>query len=292
MPASAGEGLLDKGGNQDSGEDVICSYGPDDCTPRETLLQWSYGTSFSGGPDVSEPLVTDRPDFAESTTTVGRGVTQLELGYTYVYDNDGVNAARSQSCPELLARVGIFAEWLELRVGWTYFEERIAGGTSTNFSGSEDLSVGLKIALTPQEGLLPEMAFIPQMSLPTGADVFTTGEVLPGGIWNYSWEINDCVAMAGQTVFNRALDLVTGKPFMEFAQSWTIAYSLTEKVGGYTEWFVIVPDGADTDRTRHFFNGGLTYLVHNDLQLDFRGGVRLSDASEDYFAGTGLSRRF
>ena len=56
------------------------------CQPRGTLLQWSYGTSFSGGPDREAPLVTDRPDFTEASVTVGRGVTQLEMGYLYVND--------------------------------------------------------------------------------------------------------------------------------------------------------------------------------------------------------------
>ena len=39
---------------------------------RKTLLQWSYGTSFEGGPDLYEPLVTDRPDFTESSVTALR----------------------------------------------------------------------------------------------------------------------------------------------------------------------------------------------------------------------------
>ncbi|HUE70669.1 MAG TPA: hypothetical protein VMP01_07245, partial [Pirellulaceae bacterium] len=46
------------------------------CSPG-TLFQWSYGNSFSGGPNLDEPLVTDRPDFTEASSTVGRGVLQL-----------------------------------------------------------------------------------------------------------------------------------------------------------------------------------------------------------------------
>ena len=49
------------------------------------LLQWSRNPSYSGGPDLSEPLVSDRPDFTEASSTVGRGVSQYEVGYTYTY---------------------------------------------------------------------------------------------------------------------------------------------------------------------------------------------------------------
>ena len=59
-------------------------------------MQWSYGTSFSGGPDLDEPLVTDRPDFTEASSTVGRGVAQLEFGYTYTYNDDAGQAVRTR----------------------------------------------------------------------------------------------------------------------------------------------------------------------------------------------------
>src|SRR3954463_13248314 len=41
-------------------EEPKLNYGPCDCQPRKTLLQWSYGTSFSGGPpSMDEPLESD-----------------------------------------------------------------------------------------------------------------------------------------------------------------------------------------------------------------------------------------
>jgi hypothetical protein len=259
------------------------------CEGRGTLMQWSYGTSFSGGPDLDSPLVTDRPDFTEATSTVGLGVAQLEIGYTYTFDNDGALATKSQTYPEALLRYGVGADWLELRFVWTYANEEVG---NTMASGSPDLGLGLKIALTPQEGVLPEMALIPQMMVPTGSNVFSADEVLPGLNWLYGWEISDCISTAGSTQFNRALDENTLNAYTEWAQSWTVAYTLTDDIGGYTEWFAFFPHSADTATVEHYFNGGLTYLVHNDLQFDVRAGVGLNDAADDYFVGTGLSIRY
>jgi hypothetical protein len=252
-------------------------------------MQWSYGTSFSGGPDLDSPLVTDRPDFTEATSTVGLGVAQLEIGYTYTFDNDGALATKSPTYPETLLRYGVGADWLELRFVWTYANEEVG---NTMASGSPDLGLGLKIALTPQEGVLPEMALIPQMMVPTGSNVFSADEVLPGLNWLYGWEISDCISTAGSTQFNRALDENTLNAYTEWAQSWTVAYTLTDDIGGYTEWFAFFPHSADTATVEHYFNGGLTYLVHNDLQFDVRAGVGLNDAADDYFVGTGLSIRY
>lgn len=272
---------------------ATCNYGPCPCTTRQTLFQWSYGTSFGGGPDRDEALVTDRPDFTEAASTVGRGVAQIEFGYTYTYDSDNVTSERSHSLPEALLRYGIFAEWLELRVAWNYAEERTrTGPASVTGQGAEDLYLGFKIGLTPQEGILPEMSLIPQMTVPTGSGAFNNRQVLPGVNWVYAWEVNDCVSTGGSSQFNRAVDSATNEGYVEFAQSWTVAYSLTDTVGAYTEWFALFPSSADTERPEHFFNGGFTYLLSNDIQLDVRAGVGLNDAADDYFVGSGATVRF
>lgn len=255
-----------------------------------TLFGWAGSPSASpaGGPDLSEPLVTDRPDFTEASSTVGRGVAQLELGYTYTFDHDGTAATKSHSVPEALLRYGLIHDWLELRLGWNYAHEAVGGLTT---AGSEDLYLGAKLGLTSQVGLLPEMAMIPQMTVPTGASAFTGGEVLPGVNWLYGWDVNDFLSTAGSTQFNRAID-GTGNAYTEWAQSWTVGYSLTDRVGAYTEWFAFFPHSADTAKPQHYFDGGFTYLFSNDVQWDIRAGVGLNDAADDYFVGTGLSVRF
>ena len=59
------------------------------CNSPGTLLRWSSDPCSMGGPNLNAPLVTDRPDFTEASSTVGHGVAQLEIGYTYTFDNDG-----------------------------------------------------------------------------------------------------------------------------------------------------------------------------------------------------------
>ena len=268
-----------------------------DTCSRGTLFQWSYGTSFSGGPDLDEPLVTDRPDFTEASVTVGRGVAQLETGYTYTYDDDGDESLKSHSIGEPLLRVGVLADWLEFRIAWGYTDEEATSGgptgtTRQNLSGGEDLYLGLKIALTPQEGILPEMALVPQMTVPTGGGDRTADEVLPGVNWLYGWDVTETISFAGSTQANRAIDDGTGRSYTEFAQSLTVGYSLTDRLGLYTEWFAFFPHSADTARVEHYFNGGFTYLLSDDVQFDIRGGQGLNDAADDWFAGTGLSIRF
>lgn len=259
------------------------------CEEPGTLMQWSYGPRKKGGPDLSAPLVTDRPDFTEASSTVGRGVAQIEFGYTYFFDDDGTVSTKTNSYPEPLLRYGILKDWLELRVAWNYNDETVA---TDRTAGANDLYLGFKIGLTPQEGILPEMALIPQMFVPTGHSSFTSDKAQPGLNWIYAWEVNDFISTAGSTQFNNVLDDGTGETFTEWAQSWTVAYSLSEKLGAYTEFFALFPNGADTALPQYVFNGGFTVLLSDDVQWDIRGGVGLNDAAPDYFIGTGLSVRF
>jgi hypothetical protein len=260
---------------------------------RKTLMLWNSNAEQQGGPPGwDEPLASDRPDFTEASCTVGRGVCQLEMGYTYLHDDDGVTSFNGHSFPEMLLRIGVFADWLELRFAWNHGVESLAtGGVRTTASGSQDIYLGLKLGLTPQQGILPEMALMPQMTVPVGGP-FTAGRVLPGVNWLYGWEINDFLTTAGSTQINLSVDPTTGNEYTEMAQSWTIGYSLAENLGAYTEWFVLSPSGADTARTEHYLDAGLTYNFSNNLQVDVRIGKGVSGAAIDMFAGTGLVARF
>jgi hypothetical protein len=256
---------------------------------RETLFQWSGAASSSSGSKLDEPLVTDRPDFTEASSTVGRGVAQLESGYTFVHDDDSGATTESHSYPESLLRVGVLAEWIELRAAWNYVE---GDDGVTQSEGAEDLYLGVKLGLTTQEGVLPEMALVPQMTVPTGADSIGADEVLPGLNWIYGWDLSDDFELGGSTQFNRTIDDESEDAYTEWAQSLALGATLTERLGAYTEWFALFPHSAETARAEHYFDGGFTVLINNDIQWDIRAGVGLNDSADDFFAGTGLSVRW
>lgn len=82
--------------------------------------------------------------------------------------------------------------------------------------------------------------------------------------------------------------------YVEMAQSLTVGYGLTEKLGAYTEWFAFFPAGATAPGVTalHYFNGGFTYRVTPKFQLDIRAGLGLSRSADDFFTGTGFAVRY
>ena len=206
-----------------------------------TLLSW-YSAPKSTSSEPLGPITTDRPDFTEASSTVGANVAQVEMGYTFTHDNDSI-ATETHSTPEALFRIGTPINWLELRLAANRLQENTG---SVSLSGAEDLYLGMKLGLTAQDGILPEMALVPQMTVPTGGSAFTNNQVLPGVNWLYGWDVTDCLTTAGSTQFNRAVDSGTGTGYTEWAQSWTVGYSLHDRAGMYTEWHALMPDNAET----------------------------------------------
>lgn len=257
-----------------------------------TLFQWNEGSGCSGGPQRDKPLQTDRPNFTSTSVTVGKGVSQIEFGYTYLDDQNSGRQVNIQSFGEFLFRRGILADWLEFRLGFSPLQQSIAIGSFQNTTaGSDDLYTALQFALTPQSGIMPEMAVIVQMSIPTGSPAFTSHKLEPGLNWIYAWELNECISIAASTQGNRSID-DNGRSFLEIAQSFNVSYTLTEQLGAFTEWFALIPSGANTAETEHYLDAGFTYLINNNLQLDISAGVGLNKAAIDYFVGAGVSIRF
>jgi hypothetical protein len=282
-----------------------------ECDPSDvgnkTLLAWvgankepasdkeNGNETAAAGQKEEEPLASDRPDFTEASSTVGKGRIQLEAGYTFVRDRAAGLTTTNHSYPEALLRIGAFAEWLEFRIGQNFGQTQMAGlGAPFNASGADDLYLGVKLGLTEQHRILPESALILQTTVPTGHREFTDGRVLPGFNLLYGWDIiPDRLTAGGSTQANGAIDdLEHG--YVQLAQSLTVGYGLTDKLSAYTEWFAFFPAGAIAPGvgSQHYFDGGFTYRVTPNFQLDIRAGVGLSHHSEDYFVGSGFAVRY
>ena len=89
----------------------------DDKLSRGTLLNWSWGEYTATQASMDEPLIGDRPDFIEASTTVGLGVNQLEMGWTFTDNDDG---SGGKTYPELLLRKGISVSYTHLTLPTIY----------------------------------------------------------------------------------------------------------------------------------------------------------------------------
>lgn len=246
-----------------------------------------------------EPLVSDRPDFTESTEPVPRGHFQLESGYTFTYDREQRQRRREHVAPELLLRAGLFDRF-ELRLGWPgyswtreLFQTESSAGRPVSreeaSQGASDPSVGFKFKFCEQENLRPHLAVIAEMSAPSGSRGVSAGDVEPTAklLWSYDW--SESLALSGNA--NLSLPREAGDRFVQVGHSVSLSVSWSDTVGTYIEYFGFYPNARDSD-CAHTLNGGITYLVTDNLQLDWRAGFGLNEEADDFFTGIGFVWRW
>jgi len=76
-------------------------------------VAWTF-TGDSEEPEERGHLDPDRPHLPEASTAVGKNRIVLESGYTFTQKGSAIT---SQSYPEALLRIGMFADWFEFRIG-------------------------------------------------------------------------------------------------------------------------------------------------------------------------------
>ncbi|QDU97181.1 transporter [Lignipirellula cremea] len=252
-----------------------------------------------GQQEERDTLVTDRPDFTEASSTVGYGRVQLEMGYTFAYDDEDGTITRTHGLPETLFRIGL-TDAIELRLFWNYLWQETSDATGTVADdGAEDFGIGFKLFLLEEQGLAPETAVIVGMTTPTGGRSFTSHKVDAGVNLLYSWSLPADWSIAGSSGYATGSEATLLAPELlavdqhgVFTQSVALGIPLNETFGCYLEYFGFYFHGSDTSGPQHFLNGGFTMLANDDVQLDWRVGMGLNQAADDFFTGVGYSQRF
>ena len=262
------------------------------------LLTWpepqQKADDDNGGPPKEEPLESDRPDFTDSPKTVGRGRLQIESGYQFTRGIEGDLTDNAHDLPELLVRYGV-AERLELRVAWDpgfVFDRHldVNSGQFVSDNGGTDIELGFKYALTKQDHWRPESGVIVMISAPVGAAAQTSGQVDTLVNYLYSWQLNKKFSLGCSSGCLWTAE--SSDHFTRLSQSASLDYDLTEKLHIYNEAYGLFRIDFHEDRPQYYYDGGVTYLVTPNFQLDWRAGVGLNTVSDRFFTGCGFSVRW
>lgn len=246
-----------------------------------------------------ERIETERHDFTQSAVTVGRGILQVEGGYSYFYKDADEVIESAHTAPEMLLRAGL-SEDIELRVRWNYVW--VFADEAEDRIGAEDMQYGLKLQLSrqPPEGWLPTSALEIRGTAPTGSTAFSTDQAEFSLDFIYQWELSEGFTFAGSTGYGTngfgdyALlpEEPTSENFSILTQSAVLGMELTESNTAYAEWYGIYSGGLENEFVVSVFNVGVDHYLTDDFVLDIRAGMGLTDDSDDFFAGVGGGYRF
>lgn len=243
-----------------------------------------------------ERIETERHDFTQSTRTVGRGVAQLEMGYTYYYRDHHNEIEHSHATPETLLRIGL-SDDIEFRVRWNYAWRF---GEEEHLDGAQDMIWSFKLGVTEECGLIPESALEIRSSVPTGGSSWTLGRVEAGWDYIYSWSLAENWKLYGSTgyspgalgEFSLTPEEAESDHFRVWSQSVATSTELTENSTMYLEWFGLYSENLADEFVISVFNIGFDYYVTDDFVLDLRVGMGLTDDTDDFFTGIGGGYRY
>ncbi len=213
-----------------------------------------------------QKIITDRPDQTESSSTIPKGSLQIESGLLLGFaENDNISL-REILAPTILFRYGI-SKGIEIRVV-NQFVSIKNKTTSKEISGITDLEIGTKIQLLKKEGVNTEIAFLSHAVLPTGSKDVSFEKVGTVNKISISHQINDKLSL-GYNLGYSYYGVDNG--FLIY--SLVLGIAINEKVGIYLEPYGQV---GIFDEYLSNFDAGFTYLVKDNLQLDFSFGTGIN----------------
>lgn len=213
---------------------------------------------------LSAQIVTDRPDQTESSSTVGKGNLQIESGLLLGFMGEESPSTRQLLIPTTLFRYGL-TKGIELRLG-SQFETLKTGETSVQ--GISDIHLGAKFQIFQKEDSRTEIAFVSHLVVPTGSPEVSSTHYATINRLAVSHELNEKLGFAYNLGYNYA-----GTGSGDFTYSMVLAVGVNEKVGVYIEPYGEVVNMEDFLSN---INGGFTYLLNENLQLDFSFGTGIN----------------
>jgi hypothetical protein len=228
--------------------------------------------------DVPE-IVTDRPDFTESSEVIPAGWLQFESGISF----EGESSVRGLSAPAALLRIGL-GKRTELRLGAEGLLSESVG--DFRHSGRSDMEIGAKVKVLDQAKAGVDFALLPIVSLPTGTSGFTTGGVDPTLKITWGRDLPAGFGLTGNVNFSSVSE--DGSRFHQESMSVSVGHDLAFGFGGYAEVYgfskMSLVDGAGVT-----FNGGVSRLLGRHVQIDVEAGRGLTAAAPDWFVGFGVA---
>jgi Putative MetA-pathway of phenol degradation len=228
---------------------------------------------------VTAPIATDRPDQTECPFIVPKGYLQAEHGLTYEKIS---KTSRALTHPSILWKYGI-SENIEVRLITEIVSEK---ELSKPITGLVPITVGFKTKIAEENGLIPKVSFIGHLSVPNWASkALKTGYYAPSFRFTMQHTLSDKFALA----YNLGAEWDGETPNPTFIYTLTTGYSITKKLGSYLEFYGFSPQNQSIE---HRFDGGLTYLINQNIMVDISAGVGLTSNAPKNFISLGFSYRF
>jgi hypothetical protein len=232
------------------------------------------------------PIAPDRPGQTNPPDVIGSGVVQIETGFLREAKNTGGVQTVNYLYNTSLVRVGLMTG-CELRVVVEYAGIKTdSGSQSSALQGFNPVSAGTKIMVCPEKGVLPQTAMNIALTLPyVGKKEFRPSFLAPSFFLLMQNTLGEKLALG----YNLGLQWDGERPNATLVYSISPSLTVAEGLSVFAECY-----GFSTEKSVSDYRAdmGCSYLINNDVQIDFSAGIGLNAAAPDSFAAFGLAWRF
>lgn len=244
-------------------------------------------------------MSTDRPDKTESPYTVDAGHMQVEMDFAaFTYDRHNPDRTdtrvESWSFGAVNLKFGLLnsVDFQVVIEPWsTTRTVEQPGGSRARNDGFGDITLRTKINLWGNDGGSTALGLMPFVKLPTNEDEIGNDAVEGGLIIPLAVELPGGWGMGVMTEVDFAEDGGGDGYHAEWINSVTFSHDITEKLGGYVEFFSTVSNEPHAPWIGTL-DLGLTYAVTDNVQLDTGVNFGLTRAADDVSTFLGIAVRF
>ncbi|HVR98294.1 MAG TPA: transporter, partial [Thermoanaerobaculia bacterium] len=137
----------------------------------------------------------------------------------------------------------------------------------------------------------PAVSLLLGTSVPVGDDELTSDAWEPEAKLALAWELTSWLSLSANAGAAYRNAPGVDDRFTQISASLSAGFAVTDRLGAFAEVYGFSEEELEGDSTR-YVDGGVTWLIGNDLQLDARVGWGLNDPDPDWFAGVGAGLRF
>lgn len=242
---------------------------------------------------ASQPLTisTNRPTFDDTAGIVPLGHFQIETGFTFTYRDREGTETQSWNAPELLGRIPLLDDRLELQVGTSgYVWSRSDSGSGFDATaGWSDATIGLRLKVIDQDKWVPRIALQAITTVGSGTEGISNQDAEPTFKFIWSYDLGDGWGVYGN--LGLAYPSTNGDRFLQGQAGVCLTKTLNEMWSVFGEYYVFGPNVKGSDAA-HYIDVGAAYLITPRIQLDGRVGFGLNQEANNFFTGFGISFLF
>lgn len=261
---------------------LLLALAPAGLMPAAWAADSSDSAKAPAAPEAAaDGLTPDRPGFTNGSDTVSPGHVQVESGLARTKYSAESGQGQATDAPEILVRTGLNSK-TELRLTLPNYVWPSGGK-----SGFSDGAIGIRTKLYQSKDGNTKVAFTPSLSVPVRSAVTISGHVDPVLSLNAQTTSGARWGLSSNLILSYPTQ--NGGRLTDYTATGQVTYTLTPLLSVYGDYYYDVPAHAPPSPIA---DGGLTYRVAKNVQLDVGTGRGLGGNALTQFYGGGIAVRF